>query len=370
MQKQVVSTKQGIMMMIMFLLGTTFLISPGIEAGRDVWIAYLISLGLSLVLVCMYARMMSHMPGKDFFAIMENMLGRPLAVIFFIIMSVYLFQHFSYVLRHFSEYIYVAGLPGTPLLASMLTMGLLCAMGVFYGIEVLGKWSEWFLLFVAAFILMAAFLLAREMHIDYLRPILGNGLAPIAKGVWSLISFPFGQLLAFLFILPPARDRKEPYRIFTLGLLIGGALIFVSSMSSVLVLGVKAVARLFYPTYSTLAIIRIGTFIQRLEIAATTIFMITVFLKATVLLLGLIRSLARILKLNKYNFLVFPVLLLAINYGFNVYRGNLEHYMGIAVYVPYFSAFFQIIVPFLIFILLEWKAVRQKRKHGLREICE
>mgnify|MGYP003836037567 CR=1 FL=1 len=358
---QQISVKQGVMMMAMYILGTTFLVSSGIEAGQDIWIAYLISLGLSLVLVCMYARMMSHMPGKDFFTIMETLLGRPLTVIFLIIMSVYLFQHLSYVLRHFSEYINVAGLPGTPLVASLISMGLLCALGVIYGIEVLGKWSEWFLLFVAAFIILAALLLTREMHIDYLRPILQNGFAPIAKGVWALISFPFGQLVAFLFILPPARTKREPYRIFILGLLIGGALIFVSSMSNVLVLGVKGVARLFYPTYSTLAIIRIGTFIQRLEIAATTIFMITVFVKAAVLLLGLIRSLARILKLKSYTFIVIPVMLLAINYGFNAYRGNLEHYTGIAVFVPYFTTFYQIIIPFLIFMLLEWSAARRRR---------
>lgn len=364
MARQEISVKQGVTMMAMYVLGTTFLVSPGIEAKQDIWIAYLISIGLSVVLVCMYARMMSHIPGKDFFAILENILGRPLAVLFFSIMAIYLFQHLSYVLRHFGEYFNVAGLPGASMLSSMLTMGFLCALGVFYGIEVLGKWSEWFLIMVAAFILLTTVFLVRDMRIDNLRPMLEYGLAPIAKGTVSLIYFPFSQLMAFLFVLPPARNKRDPYRTLTAGLLLGGALIFVTSISNVLVLGVKTVARLYYPTYSTLAIIRIGDFIQRLEIMATTIFMAVAFLKAAVLLMGVMRSLKRIFNLNRYGFFVFPVVLLAVNYGFNAYRGNWEPQASITSFGLYYSAFYQIIIPFVIFILLEWKAARRKRKKG------
>ena len=363
-----ISVKQGVMMIAMFILGTTFLVSPGIVARQDIWIAYLISHGLSVVLMCMFARMMSHIPGKDFLGILENMLGRPLAVLFLIIMTIHLFQHFAYVLRHFSEYINVAGLPGTPILSSMFTMGFVCALGVFYGIEVLGKWSEWFLIMVVAFILFTTVFLVKDMRIDNLRPTLEHGLAPVARGIWSLVSFPFSQLVALLFILPPARSRKEPYRIFITGQLIGGALIFVTSMSNVLVQGVTSVTRLFYPTFSTLAIIRIGTFIQRLEIVATTIFMVTVFLKAAVLLMGVMRSLGRILKLDQYEFIIFPVVLLAINYGLNAYTGNLEHQISIRVVIPYYATFFQIVVPLILFILLEWTAARRKRKQRQQDL--
>lgn len=361
---QEISVKQGAMMIAMFILGTTFLVSSGIEAEQDIWIAYFVSLAASLPLVWMYARMMSHMPGKDIFGIFESLLGKPLTKVFLILMTIYLFQHLSYVLRHFSEYINVAGMPGTPIISSMLTMGFLCALGVFYGIEVLGKWSEWFLIMVATFILLTALLLIGNMRIDNLRPALEYGFGPVAKGTWSLISFPFGQIVAFLFILPPMKSKKKPYRIFVIGLITGFVLIFISSISNVLVQGWQNVARLFYPTFSTLAIIRVGNFIQRLEIVATTIFMVTVFLKAAVLLMGIVKSLASIFNLDRYGFIIFPVVLLAINYGYNAYSGNLEHFTGIMVYVPYFTTFYQILIPFIFFILLEWKAARRKRKHG------
>lgn len=361
---QEISVKQGVTMIAMYLLGTTFLVSSGIEAQQDIWVAYFVSLAASIPLVWMYARMMNHMPGKDFFGILNSLLGKPLATVFLILMTIYLFQHLSYVMRHFSEYIFVAGMPGSPVMSSMLTMGFLCALGVLYGIEVLGKWSEWALIMVASFILLTAMLLIGKMNIDYLRPTLEHGLGPVAKGTLSLVSFPFGQIVAFLFVLPPMKSKKKAYKIFIIGLITGFVLIFISSISNVLVQGVKGVARLFYPTFSTLAIIRIGNFIQRLEIVATTIFMVTVFLKAAVLLMGILKSLSSIFNLDRYGFLVFPVMLLTINYGYNAYSGNLEHYYGIAIFVPYFTTFYQIIVPFVFFVLLEWRAARQKRKYG------
>ena len=351
------------MMVVMYILGTSFLVAPGIEARQDIWLAYLLSLALSVILACVFARMMSHMPDKDFFAILESLLGRPLAVIFMVLMSIYLFQHYSYVLRHFSEYINVAGLPGTPVYFSLISMGLLSALAVYLGIGVLGKWSQWFLLIVAVFIVFAALLLTQNMKLDNLRPALENGFAPVAKGAFSLISFPFGQIVAFLFILPPMEKRRGPYRVFIIGLLLGGALLFISSIANVLVLGVKSVSRLYYPSYSTLAIIRMGNFIQRLEMIATTIFMVTVFLKATVLLMGLMRSLASIFRLDRYGFILIPVVLLGVNYGFNAYEGNLQHHTGIVEYVPYFTTFYQIIVPFVIFLLLEWRMALRKRQN-------
>jgi spore germination protein KB len=358
----VISVKQGVSMIAMYILGTTFLVAPGIEAGQDIWIAYLASMVLSIAVACMYARILGHMPGKDFFGILEGMLGRPLSLIFYILIAIYLFQHASYVLRHFAEYINVAALPGTPLPVSLLSMGLLCALAVFYGIEVLGKWSEWFLIIIATFIIVAMLLLTQDMDLNNLRPVLERGFAPVAKGIWALLSFPFTQTVAFLYILPPARNRREPYRIFLLGLLLGGALLFVPFLSNVLVLGVKSVARLYYPSFSTLAIIRIGNFIQRLEIVATTVFMIAVFLKATVLLMGLFRALSGILKLKDANFILIPVTLLVANYAFNAYRSNMEHQIGIGTYVPYFAAFHQAIVPIVLLLLLEWKAARHRRK--------
>lgn len=366
MPNQTVSVRQGVMMIVMFLLGTTFLVSAGLEAGRDIWIAYILSMAASLVLACMYARMMSLRPGKDFLYILEDFLGRPLSVIFLILMSVYLMQHYAYVVRHFSEFVYTAGSPGTPILVSMLTMGLLSALAVYHGVEVLGKWSELTVFFVAAFIIGTTILLAKNMDINHVRPVLEEGLMPAIKGSWMLTSFPFGQVLAFLFILPPFENRKDPYKILTLGLLLGGFLVFLSSICNVLVLGVPAVERLYYPTFSTLAIIRLGDFIQRMEIVATTIFTVSVFLKATVLLMGVMKSLAKIFRLNDYHFLIMPVMLLAVNYAYNAYSGHLEHQTGITVYVPYFSTFYQVVIPVIFFILLEIKAA--KRRKGIPDI--
>lgn len=364
MSNRTVVVRQTVMMIIMYVLGTAFLVAMGMEAGRDSWIAILLALAVSMVFVLIYARLISYFPGKDLFETMETLLGRPLTVIFLIPLALFLFQHYAYVMRHFMAFITEVGLPDAPRIVPLICLGLLSALGVYLGIEILGKWSEIFLIIVVAYIIVAVLLLTKSMDLNNLRPVLENGLTPIFKGTWSAISFPFAQTMAFLFILPPFENRKDPYKVFTIGLLLGGFLIFIPSVADVLVLGDESVARLYFPTYSSLAIIQLGQFIQRLEILAATIFTLAVFLKAAVLLMAVVKSIGRILGLKEYKFLLIPIMLMAINYSFISYDSIREQYIAIYTYWPYYSAIFQIVIPILLFILMEYKSARRKENTG------
>lgn len=364
MPKQTVSVKHAVTMVAMFIVGTAVLVSVGMQAKHDAWMALIIGLAASLLLMLVYARLMSYYPGKDLLDTMDILLGRPLTTVILILMTVFFFQHYSYVLRHFSAFITTVGLPDAPRLVPLVCLGFLTALGVYFGIEVLGKWSQWFLFLVIAFVIVATLLLTKYMKIDHIKPMLENGMGPIIRASWTVLSFPFAQVVAFLFVLPPIPEKKAPYKVFIYGVLLGGVILFTTSIANLLVLGSDSVMRLYFPTYTTKSIIQLGQFLQRLEILAAVIFTLAIFLKAAILLLAVVKLISRILRLKNFAFLAIPVVLLAIDYTYISYDSIIQQYDGIFTFWPWYSNFFQVLIPVLLFVIMEIKYARIKVKNG------
>ena len=361
MQRQNISIKQGAMVVAMYLIGTSFLVAPGIQAGKDIWLAYVVGLAVSILLILMYGRMMNYMPGKDFYEIMESLMGRPLSVVVLAVMSVYFFQLYAYVLRQFGGFVNSVGLSEAPQIVPVLCMGVLTVLAVFLGIEVLGRWTEYFLIPVAVFILFTVFMLGKYMDLNHLLPVMENGFNPVIKGTWGLLSLPFGEMVTFLFVLPPFKGKGDSYKAFIIGQLIASGLIFLPTLADVLVLGVDTVRRLYYPTYSALSVIEIGEFIQRLDVVAASIFTVAIFLKSAVLLMAIIKCLGRIFKMDEPRILILPVMALAINYGYVAFPGNFLQHEGISVFWPYYSSIYHVFIPILLFGFLEYRMARRRK---------
>lgn len=361
MQKQKISVKQGVMMVAMYLIGTSFLVAPGIRAGKEIWLAYLLGLAVSTLLMLMYGRMSNYMPGKDFCEILESLLGRPLSVIVLAVMTVYFFQLYSYVLRHFDGFVNSVGLPEAPQVVPALCVGILTVFAVLLGIEVLGHWTEYVLIPIAVFIILTVVMLGKYMDLSNLQPVFENGFAPVIRGTWGLLALPFGETVVFLFVLPSFKEKGDTCKVFIIGQLIASGLIVLSTVSDVLVLGVETVRRLYYPTYSSLAIIEIGEFIQRLDVVAASIFTVAIFLKSAVLLLAILKCLGIIFKLDEPRILIIPVMALAINYGQMAFPGNFLQYESISVFWPYYSSIYHLFIPVLLFVFLEYKMAKRKK---------
>jgi len=76
MGKEVISERQGIVLIIIFLLGSTVLIGTAGEAKQDSWIALIIGMVASSVILLMYSKILSHYPGKDLFDILTFTIGQ------------------------------------------------------------------------------------------------------------------------------------------------------------------------------------------------------------------------------------------------------------------------------------------------------
>ena len=84
---------------------------------------------------------------------------------------------------------------------------------------------------------------------------------------------------------------------------------------SILVLGADLTARQTYPSYMLGKKIKIGTFLQRIEVIVAIIWMLTIYFKLTICYYGLSVGLAQLFGLKNYKILTFPLAFLIIPFA-------------------------------------------------------
>ena len=191
MQKEQITDKEGICLLIIFVFGSTLIIGIGGDSKNDAWIAGIVSVIMVMPMLFVFSRILSLFHGKDLFDILNLTLGKVIGKIVAILYIWYSFHLGALVLRNFGEFINIVAMPETPMLVTLLCLGLLCVLAVRLGIEVLARTSAYFLPLIFFIVVGVELLAIPQLHLEYMKPILGNGLIPVLKGGFLGFSFPF-----------------------------------------------------------------------------------------------------------------------------------------------------------------------------------
>ncbi|MDI3410150.1 GerAB/ArcD/ProY family transporter [Bacillus sonorensis] len=116
------------------------------------------------------------------------------------------------ILRDFGEMLLTSAYPNTPIIFANGLLIAVCIFTVRKGIEVLARSGE--LLFGIMLVLAATgFILiicSGLIHLNELRPVLGNGIGPVMDAVFTqTLYFPFGEIIVFTLILPYLNEPKK-----------------------------------------------------------------------------------------------------------------------------------------------------------------
>ena len=355
MKNEIISERQGVILVVLFIIGSTLLLGPGGQAKQDAWIAIIIAILWSSLVLLMYSRILSLYPGKDLFDILQILTGKVIGKIISIIMIWFAFHLGTLVLRNIEEFTNTIVFPDTPVIVPMLFFTILLIWGLKEGIEVIGRWAEFFIWFVLASFFTLSLLSISQMDIDRLKPILNNGVTPIIKGVFSSFSFPFGETVVFTMVFSNISKIKNYKKTFILGLFLGGTIVLLSVLRNLLVLGSKTMARLYFPSTMAVSLIQLGILLQRLEMLVLLIFLVCAFVKSIICLFAVCNGITKIFGFQDYRFIATPVTLLMLSFSFFVYKSTMEmSYWAFNIW-PYYAFPFQFIIPLIIFILAEIK---------------
>ena len=120
MKNENISERQGIILITLFIIGSTFLIGSGGAAKQDAWIAVIIAILCSIILLLMYSRILSLYPGKDLFDILQIVMGKFTGKIISTLMIWFAFHLGALVLRNLSEFTNILIFADTPVVMPMI----------------------------------------------------------------------------------------------------------------------------------------------------------------------------------------------------------------------------------------------------------
>lgn len=355
--KERISDKQGISLIILFIVGTSSIIVTGLEAKEDLWLATILAVAAAVIMAIIYARINIIFPEKDLFEIFEICFGKFIGKILGGLYAWFALFLASLVLRDFGEFYFLVAGRRTPMIVSMIFVGLLGIWVVKTGIEVLGRFGEYFVIFNVCFIVIIIFLLIPNMDVNNIRPTLYEGIKPVIKGAFSAFAFPFGEIVIFTMIFSAASTikTKSIYKVYICGLLISGVIILLTSTANILVLGVNIASSQYFPSYAAVSRIYIGDFIQRIEILIAITFLIGGFAKMSTCFLAASIGITKVFGFKDYRFIVTPLGSLLIIISYTIHDSIMDFIEWTMKIWPYYVFPLQVVVPIVLLITAEIK---------------
>lgn len=353
--RELISKKQIIALIVAFILDGSIILPTAPEGGRDLWLSIIIAIFISCGLFWVYSEIQMLYVDKDLFDICNLTLGKFIGSILNILYIWYFLHLASLTLRDFGEFMNVLTMPETPKFVIMLVPCFISAYAVKKGIEVIGRFSLFSSVFTLTIIVILAILLTTKIDIKNILPVMGDGISPVMEGAWSAATFPFGECVIFLCITKNINDSKLIKKSYFAGLAIGGLFILFTSLYEILILGEEMYGSLYFPAYRALSRIRIGDFIQRLEIIGGLVLNVFGLIKISICIYACSIGISKILKVEDYTAIVIPVVLVMFNLSNILYENLMELVSWTSQIYKYYALPFQLFFPIMIFIAAKIK---------------
>ncbi|MHC5548281.1 spore germination protein GerKB [Bacillus subtilis] len=368
MEKARISLRQLFVMIIIFELGSSLLITPGSMAGRDAWIAVLLGCAIGLFLFYLYQGIYQCYPNSSPKEYMDDMLGTKLSWLFSFLYILYFAYIAARVLRDFGEMLLTFAYHDTPIIIVNALLMVVSIYAVRKGIEVLARAAE--LLFGAMYLLgaigLVLIIVSGTIDPHNLKPVLANGISPVLHSVFTQTMYvPFGEVVLFVMIFPNLNDRKDVKKMGMIAMAISGLIVALTVAINISVLDVDLTLRSQFPLLSTIQTIKVEEFLDRLDVFFMLALIIGGFFKVSLYLYATVVGTSTLFKEKNPSQLAYPmglgILILSITIATN-FSEHLNE--GLNVVPLYIHLPFQLLFPLFLFIVAVWKKKRREKSKG------
>lgn len=356
-----ISLNQFSILVIYFVVGTSIIITPGlltIHAKQDAWVGGILGVLIGLFFTYLYVALGTYFPKLTFVEIAQVICGKWIGNF---ISLIYLTQPLilsALVLRNIGDFLTTMIMPETPIQAIHILFMALVIMGVRLGIGVIARSAEvifpWFLLLFTILV----FAIMPQIEWANIQPIFEHGLKPILRTTLTITYFPYSDLVILMMLFPHINPLLKARSSFLTGSLLGGVIILWITVLCILVLGADETARHIYPAYILAKKISIGNFLQRIEVIVAGMWFLSIFFKMTICVYASCIGITKLLNLQDYRPLTFPLGMILIVYSL-VVAPNIVYNMKITplAWIPH-SLLIGFLLPFFLLII-----TKMKKKH-------
>lgn len=358
-----ISARQFMIFVMMFTIGGAILRTPSLlatEAKQDAWIAAILGLCLSLLLIWLYNSLGSRFPNMTLVEYSEEVLGIWGGKIVSVLFLSYFFLHAAILLREIGNFMTTQVMPETPMTAFLVIFLLIVIAGTRIGIEPLARAAEIFLPWVFMLLFTTAVLVVPKIKVENIQPIFEQGLKSLPAATYPFVGLAFLELFILLMVFPSVNRREKAKRAYYLGTFIGGLILVIIILLSILVIGPVQAEKQIYPSFILAKKINVGDFFQRLEVIIAGSWFITIFFKLTICFYATALGISQILHLRDYRFVTFPLGLILLPLS-KIVSKNMVYHKWVGAYIwPTYSLIFGLLLPLL---LLAVAIIRKKKAY-------
>jgi spore germination protein KB len=309
MEKAKVSVIQLFVMLFIYDLGSALVVSYGVTAKKDAWLAILLGMCGGIVLFCIYYYLFLQYPNLPLTGYARKIFGKHLGWVIGLLYTLYFLYDAARNLRDFGDLLLSSTMTETPLLPLNILMVLTVCYVLSLGIEILGRTAEVLIVILVIFGLTGNLFVYFSGNVDLhnLQPFLENGWKPILTTAFPLTTFfPFGEMIVFTMLLPYLNRPELTKKVWLSALISSGLILSYTTSLDIAVLGVEEVERATFPLLSTIGKVNLFEFIQRLDALVVLTFLITMFIKISILFYGAVIGMVDLFKLKNHQSIILP----------------------------------------------------------------
>ena len=350
--KEVISQKQAIATAFLMFLSRVVALGYNNIAGPDSYIANILAFVLAIPLFFMLSRIIKIFPGKDFFEILDSLLGKILGKVLAVFCIAYAVILGATTLRGYAYYVYIQALPETPLYFLYLVILCFVAAGMYAGVETRARMGHFMAWVFAVFVTVALLLSLNVVKMEQIKPIMYNGFGPVWNGALSMLVFPYGSAVLLLVPFAHLKSGSRPFGILFKGALYACIVISLTFLRNLLVLGPEALDFFLYPSHQAVSLISIGNFLERLEILPAILTLLCDVTRISISIYFAAVGMQRLFNLPDYKLFIVPVVFLMFNYSL-LSKDYISDVVQWRQVFPYFALPFKIVLPVVLYIIAE-----------------
>ncbi len=284
------------------MLGSGVLTLPRTLTERvktaDGWISLIVG-GLIVMLagICI-VKLCQQYPGKTIYQFVQEIVGSWIGSCLSTLMILYFVAISAFQIRVMAEVTKLYLLEGTPMWAIVMSFMWIGLYLITSGINSMARLFEIILPITIVVLLICMFLSSRIFDIDNVRPVLGEGILPVLRGLRSTVLVFIGYEI--MFILPAFMQHpKKGVKAMIIGTSIPLVLYMITYIMVVGALSVDGVVRSTWPTLDLMRSFEItGLLFERFEFFLLVIWIMQIFSTFTITFYAASLGLAQLSKRN------------------------------------------------------------------------
>lgn len=355
-----ISPRQAFFLILILLNGIFYLMLPRQlvnEVGSMGWLALMLGLGAAIAIIGFITGLGRRYADKSIVQYAPLILGKALGYPISLVLLLYFAMLAVGSLRIFAELLNSALLPETPRLVLIGSLVLLVYWVVQNGLEDIARVTEFLSPFIIFLLFLALLGNIQYADISRLKPVVFIEWWKIGRGILSTVSY-FGLVVTLLMLFPFIKPYDRVARMGFFVVVTGGLISGVTYLSLLTTFGVEETARMAWPVLEMVRMVRISSFLERLDALFLAVWLTTAFLNASLLSFCFLEGTSQLLGYS-YRKLTLPVL--GIFMVITLLPPGLIQVLNIYRYLEIYGFVITLGIPLLLFLV---SSIKKGGKHG------